>query len=1005
MADLEKDPNQSLQTTPREFFRRVIYNLDINTLHIETPIDASNRVLSNEKDIFDRITAALPSCELGEGNQIKLRAEFMVIQKGKKIDEWFDEISLADMLINDDLITSYLYMEEMYIPFPFKKKLWLHYKGLFKEGTGMTTDEKISSNYAALMTWYTKKETSKGQIIEFEDPVTFKKKSIEFDYTQEYLNFSVPSAESRDVLEQFILVFKLLLEYYIIERNSINEIYNEYLGEININPVKETVNLKRGRKSKNGNLQKLKEQAPEIFVSAFATKCQANAHPDILTKEEKEQYEAEGKQTIEFPINPEPGEKQYTIGCPGTKNAGEKIFAYVGVFRNPFEENNLKFPYLPCCYQRDHLNRPKSAWTEYKSGATTKATTGAKADKKLITNKILAEGGTGFLPKSINEILSEYKQGSFEFSRYGSIRSPSSFIHSVLFAIGDRDYLKMDPNKKEKYVIKARKWMRDNIYPGLVKQQMYDYEDDEILNYVADENQFLDPNLVYRAVEELFEVNIYTFATPPPGDDGGSGEMEVPRFSNFLCKAHNPKRPTILLLRSWGSTSNKLKYPQVELITESERTIFDLDEQEMGPYCDVLMNRVLGTKITKFDQKGLSTYKGDLFGLDFSLIFDMPIQEQFLDNLGKLRGINVGTKNLTTILLPPSQPLNLPTTKTQHLTKSFEFMKDFELSRETNEGNWYRLFGEEDCIFVPRKVTTPTEYPNPLRVAGNDYTGRINKLKIVLSTIKQIALWAYSYYEGSVSEFFDEYVGVYSGDVEDSSEFYNLEGVEENLPRASSVTDALSRIPTSTSMTRKVKGAKYELVAYNEDFKKKLKIYVSNVYRPNLDIRKLKGYYQNKDNFTKNEYTKLFLNRFDLDEWIKSIMIGDSKIVRRAIQEKYSKETEPYLYQTLNGKLYIVQNVNGGYKDIALTVVSKWKKDKYNPGFNGTTAEVDLANMTINKKEVFVGIHIISTDGTLTLHETQGKEDTEPLHIMYYGSLDNYIKQSGGKYAAMLEVL
>jgi hypothetical protein len=1004
LADLEKDPSQTLKDTPKEFFRRVVYDLESNSLYIETPIESSNRVISDEKQVFERIQAAFPTLELGESKQIKLRAEFVAVYPDKKVADWFDEVSMGDMLINDDLFTSYLYMEEQFTPFPFKKKLWLHYKSLLKDRP--EKNESVDSNYAAVSTWYTKKETSKDQRITMRDPVTEKEKDVEFGLPQEYLNFSVPSAESIEVLNQFILVFKLLMEYYITERKSVLDIYDEYVGEIDTGAVQKTANLKKTRKSKNGNLQILKEQAPEIFVSGFATKCQANAHPEILTDEERKQYEKEGKQTIEFPLNPDPGQRQYTFGCPG-----DGVYKYIGVFPNTLEGNNKKFPYLPCCYRKDHLNKTSSAWADYKLGAKpTKLTEGAKADKKLVTNKILKEGGTGFLPKAVDKVLTKYPNrlsDDSEFSRYGVIRSPSSLIHCVLYSIGDQEYLKMKPEAKEKYAIKARKWMSDNVFPSLLKQQMYDYGDEEITEYLADQEQFLDPNFVHRAIEELFEVNVYTFSAPAPGDEGSLGNLQLPRFNTFLCKAHNPNRPTILLLRSEGSTSDKLKFPQIELIVESSandyNSLFDLHEQSMGPYCDALVKRILGTRISKFDNKGLETFDGSILDLDFSLVFDLPITEQFIDSYGKMRGINIDG---ATIITPPSQPLNLPETKTQLFAKSFTFMKGFKLTESTPEGNWYELLGEKQGLFVPKAIITDIRsLPNPIRSTGKDYTERIYRLKRTLLVIKQVLVWAYKLYSGTVSSFFDNHVIVNEDNETDSSTFYNVEDVPETLPTAISVNDALGRIPTESNIVRRVKGTKYAIVCYNEDFRDKLQIYLANVYRSDIDARKLKGYYQNEENFRKNANVMLFTNRADLEEWVQFTSIGNSKVLKKTVKEKYGKNPEPYLYQTQEGKIYIVQNVNAGYKDLAMTVGQKWIEAGYNPGFNGTTAQVNLDTYTVGGKEVSVAFYTISVDGTIALTDMVGTNESEYLRVLFYGSAENYIAGSEGKYAALLEVL
>lgn len=986
LADLSKDPTLTLYDSPREFFRQVSYNLVTNTLVIETPIEPSNRVLEREEDIFERIREAL-HLELGEPQRTKLHAEMYIMYEGKKIEEWFDEMSLADVLINDEYFAPYFYMEENFTPFAFKKKLLIYYKSLLKKDVSI--EEKVESNYASVSAWYTKRETTKDQRIVFLDVIKSKTKTVDYDAGQEYLSFSITNAESQEVLNQFMLVFKLIMEYYLTIREDILAYYKSHLGDYQISSVKSTANRVGGRTSKSGNLQKLKEQAPEIFVKGYSTPCQANYHPRILNKEEEEEYVRKGRDVITFPINPDPGQKQYVMGCPGDDRP------HIGVFANKIEINNGKFPYLPCCYQKDHIHRPTSAWAKYVEGvAPTKINKGAKADKKLVTNKFLSEGSIGYLPKSVSNILEQGSTSNVEYSRFGVIRSPSSLLHCVLYAIGDEEYMRRDEKGRIKYVSAARRWMAENVYPGLLKQQMYDYQEAEITDYLLDEEQFLDPNYVYRAIEVLFELNLYTFSPPPPGDEGGVGEFELPRFSSFLCKSHNPSLPTLLLLRTTGAASDKLKYPQMEFIVASSSSTFTtLFDKEFGEYCYGVMRRILNTKYSRYNPqtRNISTYDDTLFSLDYSSIFNLPIEAQHIDTYGKMRGLNLRIgKDLYTVMTPPGENLNLPITSTIYVSNG-SFMKGFKLVETKEEGRYYKLVGDET-------VLVPSEVP----FDETPVTDSITYLKKTLYVYKQVLLWVYSKYKGTIENFFRDSVIV---DEEYNSWSYEFKNLKEKFPNSQTSNDALSYLSTVTNFSRRIKGDKYSFIAYSERFKESLQSYLKNAYRKNQPIVKLRGYYRDPNNFIQHPNSQVFVNRAQLDDFVSRSQ-GTSDKTKTILKTKYDKLQDPYIYSDVDGKIYIVQNCNGGFFEIALTIGYRWSVDQYNPGFNGTIDEVEGTD--VNGNPTLVNIYAISPEGTLELVDQKGeREENEKrlLRVLYYGSTDSYLKDETAKYASLLEVI
>ena len=173
-------------------------------------------------------------------------------------------------------------------------------------------------------------------------------------------------------------------------------------------------------------------------------------------------------------------------------------------------------------------------------------------------------------------------------------------IHCVCVAVDDPNYLAQPTDEmKETYVTRIRQHMLATIRPSLLKQELYDHTDEEIINLFRDNAKFLDPALFYRAVEETFNINIYVFAPPPPsGDETELGAMDVPRFKIFHSRPLRLHRPTVVIMKTWGSESDALDYPQCELIVDYDKDNFQIMKlfgPEMTEVCHGALQDTLRT--------------------------------------------------------------------------------------------------------------------------------------------------------------------------------------------------------------------------------------------------------------------------------------------------------------------------------------------------------------------------------------------------------------------------
>ena len=134
----------------------------------------------------------------------------------------------------------------------------------------------------------------------------------------------------------------------------------------------------------------------------------------------------------------------------------------------------------------------------------------SKAKHKMITKKIVNEGSFGFLNRTIETIFSPFLKQNEDLLRFGVVRSVNSLLHCILVALDNPDYLELKTsNEKELFVRDMRFEIFQNIEYSLGKQEMYDYDENEITEMFEDSEIFIDPFIFFRYFEEYFDINIF----------------------------------------------------------------------------------------------------------------------------------------------------------------------------------------------------------------------------------------------------------------------------------------------------------------------------------------------------------------------------------------------------------------------------------------------------------------------------------------------------------------
>lgn len=1013
------DQSKSFKNEPKDSFSIIIYYLKNNYLTVESP---SKDQTNTEYQSHLRTRSALPTLSFGTGKEVKVRGDF------KMWGATVEEIGFLDMILSDPIVNVYLYLEENIKPFALKKRLDIHYRSIFSdinEGEKLS-EEAYISNYASVSLTLTQK-FSGDDTIQLADTVSRQLSTTKVPKDTPYIHVSISQAESREVVNNFIPVFSLLMRYYIDGRKDIIDNYYDFLPELEklvplleqrkqktaveesmiVNLTKKTIVTKRAK----DRLEKLRDIAPDLFILDYPGKCQHKLQPVIIDPSESDEWKEkrfgenqEERQVMPFPKD----DPKWLFACPDDKNP------YPGVKINKDLPNKDIYPYIPCCFKKDQIDpSSNSNYGKYVGNEQGEKRATVKLDKKISTRRLLQKDRIGFLPTAIEAIVKRYSRTYVDMVRYGVIYSKSSLIHCVCTSIDDPNYYSQTTDEmKEDYVSLLRTYIADNVNSALLKQELYDYSDEEIMQILQDKEKFLDPALFYRAVEEIFNINIYVFSVD---DDNEFGYLEIPRHKIFHSRPVRPNRPTVVIMKTFGSDS--IEFPQCELIVDYDiknSLSVKLFGVEMATICHkTLTNTMRSLTWIMEENDTLSAYENIYSYIDHLNIYKLPPVTQLIDANGKMRAITFELENgKITVATIPSQPENIPNSEEIHRVSMETVIKllgqPSAVTQDSDgkvDGLWYEimdiLHGEYISI-IPEKVTTELAIgpKNPISPGnGLSITARVTKLKRDITIIVQLTRWLYelsrSRQKLDINEFADSYM-VMDDWQEDSSNYYDFSNLSRRLPRVETIEKAIAILePVVPSLFN---GGK--IVMYNALFAQRiirmLKDYnnlrIGLTYVPPEFIQ---GFYETEDDFEKFAGSKVFTNDKDLTVWLSlSKKSSRNFLIHKKIDIAVGFSSIPYLYEDEDGNIFIVQNVFGS-EGKAYAVAQEWYTEMINIGSNPEPLDTVPVNM----------IYGISSESTLIPIEDNTDNDSVFLKVIYYGKKADRLIGKDARWGAMLEIL
>ena len=1028
-----------LHESSRDSFYTMVYHLDTNYLTIESPVnnDPKKGPINVEQVAVRRARSALPNLLLDVGKEIKVRGDFNV---------WFvdfDETVFLHMVLLEPLMNVYLYVEENIKPFALKKRLDVHYRSIFTDmGEGKTiTEEAYISNSASVSITLNPRVTEIEELVEVAHPVTGVVTRQNLPAGTPYIQVNISQAESRVIVNEFIPIFRLLLRYYLDKSTEVSLLYRTTLPVLtalepllNEHKRRAPPQAETGRRlpvtaTRDSKINRLRAAAPDLFVKDYPRRCMAPMHPIIVTPEEAEMWRQkrvgpneELRQVMPFPKdNP-----RFHFVCPDDK------YPYPSLKLNDILPNNKEYPLIPCCAKRDHMRvGSNSYYRDYVENKPIIPNVGAKAEKKPITRKILTPNKVAYLPESIENIVKRYSEDYIDMVRFGILYTPNSFLHCVCTAIDDPNYFRLQTyDEQELYVQRIRQHMLTVIKPALLKQEMYDYSDNEIMSLLADNNKFLDPSLFYRAIEELFQINVYIFAPPPPtGADEQLGTMVIPRFKIFHSHPPRPERPTVVILRTLGSESDALEYAHCELVVDYDKDdarIMKLFGQSMTEVCHATMQETLKTLTWTVNEDNTLKAHGNMYYyIDHVSLFQAPVVSQFIDDNGKMRALTLDIGGqLITIATIPSQPENVTVSK--NMTRApvqlaLQMFGEPTAITKNNQGQvdglWFQIMdiiqGEYVAIApvistnVPANILNkPIGPPNPIVAQGSPITGRLTRLRRTLNIITQLTRWLYELARGKENidaiMFANQFMIADDGIIEDSSQYYDLSNIPRRLPIVETIEEAIRILtPFAGSFFNKGKIVMYSLLFANRIIRMLQDYSNLRIGMAPVIAEFLENYYETDSDFSEVPNSKIFMNEKDLTAWLLSLKSSQNYSryfnIRTKIDASMGFAVDPYMYRDEDGKIYIIQNVIGGSQNKALAVAQTWEQYKVNVG--NDPIPLDNTNPPVHM------VYGISPSSTMIPIQDNTNNYDNFLSIVYYGSQVDKVMGNPGRYGALLRVL
>lgn len=443
-------------------------------------------------------------------------------------NQMMDKYVLAELIMNDTLFSSMISIDESVKASKKKESVYIHFYNTKIGNLTANITEKIS---------------------ERNDP-SLRGKDVkkEFKFGSFYVRVKIVSAENIEAVKAFQDVFAKLMGLYNEKYEEIVKFYREYIPNFGKDKKKKLDKIDTITNIEKSKTKTLKDIAPELFVSGYAQKCAY--HPTIIEDDEVEEVEADGYAIMRYPKEEEGFEsRNYVCNSEKNKKAGA---IHPGLLDNQLPNSDL-FPYIPCCYTKNH-NEPNKGniFRHYYYGEKLREKVKSDQQDLIVTNKFIFTDIYGRLPNDIEKIFEMFDYDeNYIYVRKGVNEGNSSFLECVMEGMYEEtEILKVKDRKK--FIIKIRNQLATAKNAASCKQEMYDYTTEEIIRNIADPEIYMDPNLFTSLLEQYFNCNIFIFSR-----SRNNIQMIIPRHTQAYYK-NKKNAKSVFIYEHDGSTSDKI---------------------------------------------------------------------------------------------------------------------------------------------------------------------------------------------------------------------------------------------------------------------------------------------------------------------------------------------------------------------------------------------------------------------------------------------------------------
>ena len=812
-------------------------------------------------------------------------------------------------------------------------------------------------------------------------PVTSRSgtESVETLTPGNYLIIKFDRVTSDKMVQDFRHLMIRLLGYYESQLTRLLGLYNQYFGDIGSRGIageKPKIGLTKPLKILKDYDTKISKErgVPSLIVKMYARECEAHKPTAVDRSEIRKEIDINGRTVFKWTGNPD----LQVLPFP---NMIDPYWFFVCRYKDHqfpgLKVNNLSnryaYPFIPCCYKHDKMVSSDKNWEDYVKGSRPTPKFAKLTEQEILTRATISPGRFSVIDPDLLMILKSFKPDNYY--RYGAPVGANSFLHSVLTAVDSKYRNLRTLNELEDYAVGIRFIIAATINTMVMAQETFDMSDESRYRNLANPEVYLDPDLYYRALEEYFGVNIYVFTAQT---------MNIPRYRLFQVRYHRPERPTILIYKHYGGKSaDAVDYPQSDLIVSApegknrisihHQSVIKKFEVEVTEGVNEMYNNVLQNltwEIESADDAAdnvLQARQNMYSKFNYERIIQSvggTVQAQTIDDLGKTRIVQFIVGETSVIMYTqPGQPIGIDAMPAEDLTEGlptveqilsiagfFSSPSSAAFKESKVVGLWYNFIDLKNAFFIPVQntasiVSLAPGPPSVVRSSSGSRYLRLQHLKRTSHIYMQLLLLAFSKYMGDIKEFVNEYLVIPSTPVPDidTAKVYNMDtlinlGVRW-IPNFANIHDATDYIFDKTQGVLNEDG---QFIAYSQKFYDGLVYFLEDYLRTKPEESKvqpklLHGILTQESDFKVRPDEIVFANKDRVDAWIKVVTGPDytsvdiHKEVRIGVTD--IKQT-PYIYNSPDGKMYLIQNTHLKSLRAAIQVSYTWWARKLNLGYS-----------------------------------------------------------------------